>query len=152
MYSSSFKQLRVDDTSRDAVSKANYERNIYLHRIQLTDLKNEIHNLQKQESLNVLNALESLFSVLLTQKLKLREILSNLKASLRLDLSLEKSGLRDNLLSRQLKLMDISNQINAERSQGFTLAEKSRNEILYFLTSMCFSILALILGYLRYIA
>jgi Protein of unknown function (DUF1640) len=142
----------VDTITKSAVSKANYERHIYLHRIELTELKNEVHTQQKNESIIVLNALESVLQELQKQKIKLREILSNLKASLRLDLSLEKRSVRDSLLNRQLKLIDLSSQINAERSQGFTLAEKARNEILSYVTSVCLSMFALLLGYLRYIS
>lgn len=134
------------------MSKAHYERHIYMHRMDLTSLKNEIYNHHKTESLVVLDALKQVLLELQKQKTKLRELLSTLKASLRLDLSIEKRSVRDSLLSRQLKLMDISSQINAERSQGFTLAEKARNEILSYVTSVCFSMFALFLGYLRYIS
>ena len=120
------------------ISKADYERHIYLHKIDLAQLKNDIQQYQKNETLSSLHLLEGLFNDLALNRQKMREKLASLKSEMRLEMSLEKGRMRDSVLSYNLKYQDLYSKIDTEASNGYAATGKLRHDIFYSLTGISY--------------
>lgn len=129
---------RIASCTRSRVSKADYERNIYLHRIDLSQLKNDVQHDQKNETVNALLSHEQLVKDLTMGRQKIREKLAALRSEIRLEMSLEKGRMRDSLMMYRLKYQDLYSKIDSEVSNGFASTGKLRHDIFYSLTGKAY--------------
>jgi len=68
---------------------------------------------------------------------------------MRLELSLERGRMRDNVLGQSLKLQDLENMVDTEVGNAHATLGKMRHDIFYSLTGFFFTSAAAMLGYLR---
>jgi hypothetical protein len=141
---------KISTYTNKAISKADYERSIYGHRIDLIQLKNDVQQNQRNEAMSSLLTHEQLMKDLHSGRQKIREKLANLRSEIRFEISMEKGKMRDSMMMNQLKYQDLYSSIDTEVSTGYTTTGKLRHEIFYSLTGFFFTSAAALLGYLRY--
>lgn len=121
-----------------------------MHRIDLTQLKNDIQQNQRNEAMSALLAHEQLVKDLHIGRQKIREKLAALRSEIRFEMSMEKGKMRDAMMMNQLKYQDLYSKIDTEVSNGYALTGKLRHDIFYSLSGFFFTSAAALLGYLRY--
>lgn len=129
-----FNEYRIEAHTSKTITKSDYESYIFLHRIDLTQLKADVQQSQANEAFSSLLAQEQLSKDLHNGRHRVREKLLSLRSEGRLEMTLEKSRMRDVLLGAELNYQDLYSKIDTETSNGFATTEKLRHELFYSLT------------------
>lgn len=139
------------NVAKQSVTKQDYEKALYISKVDVNHLHSEVQLLEKNEY-SLLNAeiirLESEASKLPGRIL---EESKRIQANVRLELTLDKSRIRDEQSSQKMKLKETSSKIDTEVSQFKSQMETIQWELFRTLFPLFCAGGALFFSYLRFI-
>ncbi|CAN6648805.1 hypothetical protein TRVA0_023S01156 [Trichomonascus vanleenenianus] len=139
----------VDNLSRNLVSKEDYSRRTYQQKVDFTKLKSELLTMDKTEGTRVMNEHDRLTTDLDKLRQKFKEEISKSKASVRLDLNLEKGRIREESAVHERKIKEVETRIDQELANFKTMIEGTKLQVMQWLIGVCTGTFAVVLAYIR---
>jgi hypothetical protein len=136
---------------KQSVTKPEFEKYSYVQRVDLNHLQSEVTLLEKNE----FSLLRAEMNRLETESMKfpsrIAEETRRIQANVRLELTLDKSRIRDEHASQEMKIKEASSKIDTEVSQFKTQMETIQWELFRTLFPLFCTAGALFFSYLRFI-
>ena len=142
----------IFNISKTSVSKADYEKQIYVQRVDFDHLRSEMNLLEKNEVSLIKQEMNRITRELEKLNLQMGEDLRRASSHVRLELSIEKGRIRDEQTAQELRIKDADSKIDTEVSQVKTILETIQWELFKTLFPLFCAAGALFFSYLRFIA
>jgi hypothetical protein len=136
---------------KQSVSKAEFEKTMYIHKADLTHLQSEVTLLEKNEFSLLRAEINRLEAEVAKFPLKIAEESRRIQANVRLELTLDKSRIKDEQSSQEMKIKEASSKVDTEVSQFKTQMETIQWELFRTLFPLFCAGGALFFSYLRFI-
>jgi hypothetical protein len=139
----------MEHMTANFVSMVEQDKFVYMYKADFTQLKSEVHMLQKSDFAALKADNERLTQDMDKLKEKMREELNKLQAGVRLDLSLEKGRVRDEAQQHELKIQEVDNRINTEILVMQSNMHSLKWDIIKYIIGAFISAGALLITYIR---
>jgi hypothetical protein len=128
----------MEHMTANFVSMVEQDKFVYMYKADFTQLKSEVHMLQKSD-----------FAALKADNERLTQDMDKLQAGVRLDLSLEKGRVRDEAQQHELKIQEVDNRINTEILVMQSNMHSLKWDIIKYIIGAFISAGALLITYIR---
>jgi len=135
--------------SADQVSRNEFSKRVYQQKVDFTQLKSELQNLDKADFGRINDELERLKTDVEKSRQQFKETVAKTRANVRLDLNLEKGRVREESAGHELKLQELNARIDQELSNFKTQIEGTKVQVAQWLIGVCTGTFALVLAYIR---
>nr|KAJ3420430.1 hypothetical protein HK105_005684 [Polyrhizophydium stewartii] len=115
--------------SRSSVTKAEFEKALYMSRVDFTQLRSEIQMLEKNEFALLRADIGRLSVELEKLRVRMAEDLRRVQSNVRLELSLDKGRIRDDQSAKEIRLKEADSKIDTEVSNLRTQMETIQWEL-----------------------
>lgn len=139
----------VQQLSTSLVSKEEFSKHAYQQKVDFTKLKSELQTLDKTEVTRVTNEHERLATDLEKLKQRFKEQIGKSRASVSLDLNLEKGRIREEAAVHELKIKETDTRIDQELANFKTQIEGTKVQVMQWLIGVCTGTFAVVLAYIR---
>jgi hypothetical protein len=139
----------VQQLSSNLVSKEEFSKHAYQQKVDFTKLKSELQTLDKTEVTRVTNEHERLATDLEKLKQRFKEQIGKSRASVSLDLNLEKGRIREESAVHELKIKETDTRIDQELANFKTQIEGTKVQVMQWLIGVCTGTFAVVLAYIR---
>ncbi|KAJ3278254.1 hypothetical protein HK104_002517 [Borealophlyctis nickersoniae] len=116
-------QESISNISRTSVQKADFEKAIYINKVDFAHLRAEIQMLEKNDFVLLRSDIGRLSAEVEKFKVRMAEDLRRVQSNVRLELSLEKGRIRDEQSAQELKIKEADSKIDTEVSTVRTQME-----------------------------
>ncbi|KAL2918599.1 Protein fmp32, mitochondrial [Polyrhizophydium stewartii] len=137
--------------SRSSVTKAEFEKALYMSRVDFTQLRSEIQMLEKNEFALLRADIGRLSVELEKLRVRMAEDLRRVQSNVRLELSLDKGRIRDDQSAKEIRLKEADSKIDTEVSNLRTQMETIQWELFKTLFPLFCAAGALFFSYLRFV-
>ena len=137
--------------SRTSVTKPEFERSVYINRVDLAQLRSEIKLLETNDFALLKADIGRLNSELDKLRIRMAEDLRRVQSNVRLELGLEKGRIRDEQSAQEIRLKEADSKIDTEISNLKTQMETIQWELFKTLFPLFCAAGALLFSYLRFI-
>lgn len=139
----------VQQLASNLVSKEEFSRHAYQQKVDFTKLKSELQTLDKTEVTRVTNEHERLATDLEKLRQRFKEQIGKSRASVSLDLNLEKGRIREESAVHELKIKETDTRIDQELANFKTQIEGTKVQVMQWLIGVCTGTFAVVLAYIR---
>ncbi|KAI8927852.1 DUF1640-domain-containing protein [Entophlyctis helioformis] len=141
----------VHNLSRTSVTRTDFEKSLYMSRVDFTQLRSEIQLLEKNEFALLRADIFRLNAEVEKLRLRVAEDLRRVQSNVRLDLSLDKGRNRDEQSAQELRIKEADSKIDTEVSSVRTQMETIQWDLFKTLFPLLSAAGALFFSYLRFV-
>lgn len=142
----------VESIAHNFVSKEDFSRRVYQQKVDFTKLKSELQTLDKSEGSRIAAEHDRLATDIEKLRQRFKEQIAKSRASVRLDLNLEKGRIREESAVHELKIKETDTRIDQELADFKSQIEATKVQVAQWLIGVCTGIFAVILAYIRLVS
>lgn len=142
----------VESISGSFVSKEDFSRRVYQQKVDFTKLKSELQTLDKSEATRIAAEHDRLTTDIEKLRQRFKEQIAKSRASVRLDLNLEKGRIREESAIHELKIKETDTRIDQELADFKSQIEATKVQVAQWLIGVCTGMFAVILAYIRLVS
>lgn len=131
------------------VSREEFSRRVYQQQVDFIKLRSELQGLDRADYTRINEERERLVTDVEKTRQRFKETVAKARASVRLDLNLEKGRAREEVAVHEIKINDINARIDQELSNFKTQIEGTKIQVLQWLIGVCTGTFALVLACIR---
>lgn len=139
----------VDHMSSQLISREDFSRRAYQQKVDFTKLKSELQTLDKAEFTRITNDIDRLTTDMDKLRQKFKEEVAKSRASVRLDLNLEKGRIREESSVHERKIKETDTRLDQELANFRTMIEGTKLQVMQWLIGVCTGTFAVVLAYIR---
>ncbi|KAI8850794.1 DUF1640-domain-containing protein [Chytridium lagenaria] len=141
----------ADNITTSSMTKADFEKSIYMNKVDFNHVRSEIQLLEKNDFANLKSDTARLSGELDRLRLRLAEELRRVQSNVRLELSIEKGRIRDEQSTQELKIKEADAKIDSEIAAIKTQLETVQWDLFKTLFPLFCAAGALAFSYLRFL-
>ncbi|KND02585.1 hypothetical protein, variant [Spizellomyces punctatus DAOM BR117] len=141
----------INNISRTSVTKSDFEKAMYINKVDFAHVRNEIQMLEKNDFALLRSDIGRLNAEVEKFRTRMIEDLRRVQSNVRLELSLEKGRIRDEQSAQELKIKEADSRIDTEVSTLRTQMETIQWELFKTLFPLFCAAGALFFSYLRFV-
>ncbi|KAK6094729.1 Protein fmp32, mitochondrial [Batrachochytrium dendrobatidis] len=141
----------VNNMSKTSVTKTEFEKSVYMSRVDFNQLRSEIQLIEKNEFALLRADIGRVNIEVEKLRVRMAEDLRRMQSSIRLELSLDKGRIRDEQAAKEIRIKEADSKIDTEVSIVKTQMETIQWELFKTLFPLFCAAGALFFSYMRFV-